>query len=151
MGSAAKSEVRSSVSAAVLPRHSGVWGTLGTCTSVPHVGITGSDSSTPPLTLSLDRSDILQSRCGFSCCYPSPRAARGDCSCPQQDGFAVHPCPSGALLRQPATPIGSQLFCHRFICSYSRHVCSNHTFFWSTQNVTCLSKVGFHIFFHKPY
>lgn len=127
------------------------WGTLGTRTPAPHVGIAESDSPIPPLRLSLGRSDILQSRCGFPRCYLSPRAAQGDCSCPQQDGFAAHPWPLGALPRQPATPLGSQLFCHDFVCSYSRHVCSNHTFFWSTQNVTCPSKVRFHMFFCKPY
>lgn len=84
----------------------------------------------------------------FLCSYLSPRAAQGNvpatagCVCSTSSTNRNSP---GVACSFPLALI--QLFCHHFVCSCSRHTYPNHTYYWPRQNVTCLSKVRFHLFF----
>lgn len=125
------------------------WSTLGACTLAQQVGITESDFSIPPFRLSSGRIDIPQSMSGTFMQLFITQSYPGQCSCHSRLGlqhFLIQQELSRGSL-QP--PFGSHLFCHHFVCSYSRQTYSNHTCCWPRQNVTCLSKVRFHLFFHR--
>lgn len=86
----------------------------------------------------------------FLCSSLSPRAAQG--SVPATAGWVCSTSPANRSSPGVACSLPlalTQLFCHHFVCSYSRHIYPNHTCYWPRQNVTCLSKVKFHLFFHR--
>lgn len=95
----------------------------------------------------LGRSAILQPMCGFSCCYLFPRAAQGTCLFLITAGWVCSTSSAigSSLGLQPPLAL-TQLLCHHFGCSNSRYVCPNHICYWLKQNITCSSKVLFHIF-----